>query len=1424
MAEKQEQVSSAGSPENTTEHWLASGVSRAAGLLKNGNVVDSFKNQLHSMAISEANQVVQNWLQRYGTIKLQANVDDRGRLEGSQFDMLLPLYDIEKQMAFTQFGLRHINSRTTANFGLGQRHFFDTSLLGYNAFLDHDITRDHTRIGIGAEYARDFMKFGANGYFRASGWKEGKKLQDYDERPANGFDLRAEGYMPTYPQLGGKLVYEQYFGHEVGLLSEEHRQKNPAVFTLGASYTPIPLVTLGIDRKQSAQGHGETLFNFGLSYELGTPWSEQVNPGVVAFKRSLQGGRYDLVERNNQIVLEHRKKDLVHLTIENRISGRGNEIMPLNVTIRSKYGLKEIIWDTAALEAGGGQLEKVAPSIRGGTHYRLTLPPYHDKGNNTYILSGIAYDNEGNASERAETQVRVLSSEIAIDHSGFEVPHTAMLADGKTQTALWLKLLDKDGNVVRGASDSIELFSDLKGLKGQGKNPELDSKPKETPENSGIYKVLVTSGEKYGKWEIQAAVDGHELSPAVIDFSASLAEIADVEKSQFRVSKEGALDPDESVTFGLTLFDKNGNVITGAEDYLKLELNDSGLYSQGKKPSVGQVKELPSGSGQYEWSVKGDGTKGQLGVTISVEGRAIKTINVIFGNTLADTVSDAYSKISVDVTQLEVDENHKQQTTLRLELKDAQNKPITGVQQHIHFSGTGLSGPGSEPTIGKTQEDPNHPGTYTATLTAGTQTGEWTIMLDIDGKTLNQIVGRITFASLLADSVNDKTSTLTINPRTLEAGTGKLAHIQLMLKDKDGQPMTGKASHIAFEGSQLPGSGTDPEIVDIREDENNQGTYIATIQAGSKSGQWKVTLKVDDVKLDQIAASINFEPSLADRINESKSTFAVATKKLEANNHMKTEISLILKDNDNQPITGAQEYIHFDLSKLSGHGNPPEIGAVQEEEGVPGTYKATLMAGGQAGSLTVTPKVGEKVLSSLSDTVEFTPAILPKISKLKLQVVTESYPYNEQILMVGRSLKVDYEFDSNGSNGTDNSFYAWGKKGETAAAVKELANSGDNGNKPDLQGDADSTLVKGTVKDGNGVPLYLIREEHAGEVLEFSILARNGENTRTNDILTRSTDEPADQGNETISKIGGGRVSNIAGSVVIKLDANGKGETLPIGIGGKSVIKLRAKSNLAANSVSDTAQLTVSTLNKNKTPAPWVHVEITLSGEDRKSKTVPDADVKTRLAPSKGNYATTKYEGYTDGTGQLVMTVSDPDGKGIQTYLRARADTLMGAVSDTHSIIFTVITSPDDDNATYWGHMPKTVTAGGKTFHRPQLADEKHLEDKHGYEKNNETWLRMKWSTVKEYCKYGNEFNSVLPTIADAKGLAEYNLSTEDLYLYYGWPVKNGNNGYKIWTSETTSKGSKERRAVVDLDTNTLGDNGSDDPDKGEYFIPICLK
>ncbi|HDP9620698.1 TPA: inverse autotransporter beta domain-containing protein, partial [Escherichia coli] len=42
-------------------------------------------------------------------------------------------------------------------------------------------------------------------------------IEDYQERPANGWDIRAEGYLPAWPQLGASLMYEQYYGDEVGL-------------------------------------------------------------------------------------------------------------------------------------------------------------------------------------------------------------------------------------------------------------------------------------------------------------------------------------------------------------------------------------------------------------------------------------------------------------------------------------------------------------------------------------------------------------------------------------------------------------------------------------------------------------------------------------------------------------------------------------------------------------------------------------------------------------------------------------------------------------------------------------------------------------------------------------------------------------------------------------------------------------------------------------------------------------------------------------------------------------------------------------------------------------------------------------------------------------------------------------------------------
>ncbi|ENC8109264.1 inverse autotransporter beta domain-containing protein, partial [Escherichia coli] len=87
-----------------------------------------------------------------------------------------------------------------------------------NTFIDHDLSRSHTRIGVGAEYWRDYLKLSANGYIRASGWKKSPDIEDYQERPANGWDRFSGGGREDYcnndgyPDGGSQSRRRKYVG------------------------------------------------------------------------------------------------------------------------------------------------------------------------------------------------------------------------------------------------------------------------------------------------------------------------------------------------------------------------------------------------------------------------------------------------------------------------------------------------------------------------------------------------------------------------------------------------------------------------------------------------------------------------------------------------------------------------------------------------------------------------------------------------------------------------------------------------------------------------------------------------------------------------------------------------------------------------------------------------------------------------------------------------------------------------------------------------------------------------------------------------------------------------------------------------------------------------------------------------------------
>lgn len=315
-AARQPAASSAAQEDDAGKN-LANVLSSTGSLLSQDNKTDALIGSAINNGSSRASNEVQSWLQQFGTAKVNLGLDNDLSLESASVDVLLPLYDDKKQnLIFTQLGGRRDDDRNIANMGMGYRYFADSWMWGVNAFYDVQLSDNtHQRLGLGGELGWDYVKLSANGYQRLSGWKDSKEHTDYEERVANGYDVRAEGYLPAYPQLGAQLIWEQYYGDDVALFgdSDDDRQRDPYAVTAGVNYTPVPLLSFGLNQKMGKGDHNETQVDMAINWAIGSPLSDQLDPDRVKDRRTLLGSRLDLVNRNNNIVLEYRKKELISL-------------------------------------------------------------------------------------------------------------------------------------------------------------------------------------------------------------------------------------------------------------------------------------------------------------------------------------------------------------------------------------------------------------------------------------------------------------------------------------------------------------------------------------------------------------------------------------------------------------------------------------------------------------------------------------------------------------------------------------------------------------------------------------------------------------------------------------------------------------------------------------------------------------------------------------------------------------------------------------------------------------------------------------------------------------------------------------------------------------------------------------------------------
>ncbi|MEZ8995771.1 MULTISPECIES: inverse autotransporter beta domain-containing protein, partial [unclassified Vibrio] len=312
----------------------------AAQALNNGSLSNYTENAT-SRAQDYANQQLENsvtaWLTPYATVDFTTNLLLDPKAPSASLNALVPLYDFDSQLLFTQFGYQLNDDdtflgRNFFNFGLGARYSTDEYIVGLNGFFDHDMTRSHQRASVGFEGFADYFKLTSNYYFPLSAWKNSPDFEMHQERVAKGFEVNVEGYLPSYPHLGASFTYEQYFGDEVDILGTKDKQSDPYAGALSVEYTPIPMISINSGITKAKGQDFRVNAGIDLTYRLGVPWDKQVSPAYVDITRQLDGNRYDLVSRNNNIVLEYREKTTFTVSLKSQsilTLNAGDDYQPL---------------------------------------------------------------------------------------------------------------------------------------------------------------------------------------------------------------------------------------------------------------------------------------------------------------------------------------------------------------------------------------------------------------------------------------------------------------------------------------------------------------------------------------------------------------------------------------------------------------------------------------------------------------------------------------------------------------------------------------------------------------------------------------------------------------------------------------------------------------------------------------------------------------------------------------------------------------------------------------------------------------------------------------------------------------------------------------------------------------------------------------
>ncbi|HEC4444040.1 TPA: inverse autotransporter beta domain-containing protein [Escherichia coli] len=844
---------------------VASFAASAGQSLANNNASSFAVNTLSTQATKE----VVDWLQQYGNARIKLNVDDSFSLKDSSFDFLYPWLDTQDYVLFSQTSLHRTDDRNQTNIGLGIRHFTpDNAMLGANVFYDYDLSRSHSRAGFGVEYWRDYFRLGVNTYFGLSDWKNSRDIDDYLERPANGWDFSAEGWLPAYPQLGASIQFEKYYGKNVGLFGSDNLQENPYAVTGGISYTPVPLIKFSAQHKQGQSNVHDTTFGVEFNYRPGVSLAEQLSSDNVAVMREVQNRRYDFVERNNNIVLEYKKKHALKISLPESVQGEGESIIPVTLTINNASGgIKSVQWNDSAFTAAGGKISG------NGTSWQITLPAYKSEGVNSWNVGATVQDNRGNVSNYAVMNISVNNSGVSTADSSFTLDGDSsptLSADGQSTYPIVLSLKDSNGKALTGLADDIEMSVEFTADSNSARQRETVTAPSlgaVEEISAGVYRSVLAAGSQAGTVRVTAKVQGKTFT---LSIKQTAATEPDSEVSAVLTAAPAEQVVGYNINLQLAVKDSQGNAITGDNTLSFYALN------QAEGVEFGTVTEK---DGVYSATV----TSKRAGkITIGVKSDSHDFSGV------KKEITFIEDRQQVTFSQFEASQNNaladgKQRNMVTVSLADRFGNVVPGYAVTLSLP-AGITQVGGEHAV-STDENGNAifalisstPGSYVITAHAGSQMStELTVTF----------ASNMTGASL---SLTPESSSLISN---IPANGKDAAVLDVQLTNTNASVNGQKIQLItSSEGLSVP-----TNIV------TDSTGHVSVPLTTVKAGEYTVTARVTDGShsVESGSVKLTFVPDVA----SAELTMSVSKQEIVADGSENATVNIQLVDANNNAFTG----------------------------------------------------------------------------------------------------------------------------------------------------------------------------------------------------------------------------------------------------------------------------------------------------------------------------------------------------------------------------------------------------------------------------------------------------------------------------------------------------------------------------------------